>query len=162
MKIICSYCRKELGEKEPLEDEGLTHSICPECYDYFREQFTGLPLDKYLDHFDQPVLIVDSNARVVAANRQAQDALGKAEREVAGFLGGEVLECVYAKRPEGCGCTEHCAVCTLRNMVNEIMETGQSVASRNAYLDREDRKYTLVISARKEEGLVVLTIEDMY
>jgi hypothetical protein len=28
---ICSWCKKVIGEKEPLDDKSITHSICPEC-----------------------------------------------------------------------------------------------------------------------------------
>jgi len=33
MLIICSWCKKKLGEKEPLEDKRETHGICSECYE---------------------------------------------------------------------------------------------------------------------------------
>jgi len=31
MKIVCAWCGKDLGEKEPLEDKRITHGICEEC-----------------------------------------------------------------------------------------------------------------------------------
>jgi len=31
MKVVCAWCRKDMGEKEPKEDKGTTHSICPQC-----------------------------------------------------------------------------------------------------------------------------------
>lgn len=31
MKIICAWCRKDMGEKEPLSDKRISHSICKEC-----------------------------------------------------------------------------------------------------------------------------------
>src|SRR3990167_50375 len=31
MKIICSWCKKSLGEKDPFGDHSVTHGICPEC-----------------------------------------------------------------------------------------------------------------------------------
>ena len=31
MKIICSWCKAILGEKEPFEDPAVTHAKCPEC-----------------------------------------------------------------------------------------------------------------------------------
>lgn len=38
MKVVCAWCNKELGEKEPLEDTSITHSICDECKNkYFKE-----------------------------------------------------------------------------------------------------------------------------
>jgi len=29
--ILCAWCGKNLGEKEPLEDKSITHGICKEC-----------------------------------------------------------------------------------------------------------------------------------
>jgi len=29
--VKCSWCKKHLGEKEPLSDFSITHGICPEC-----------------------------------------------------------------------------------------------------------------------------------
>lgn len=31
MKIVCAWCQKDMGEKEPLEDTAITHSICDAC-----------------------------------------------------------------------------------------------------------------------------------
>jgi len=31
MKIICMYCKKFIGEKEPLNDPDISHGICQEC-----------------------------------------------------------------------------------------------------------------------------------
>jgi len=162
MKIICSYCRKEMGQKEPLENTTHTHSMCKECYDYYIDQISGISFDEYLDRFDLPVLIVDSEGRIAASNRQAQAALDKTERQITGFLGGEAMECPYARLPEGCGHTEHCLTCTIRNTIMETHETGRTVHSRKTYLMQEDRQYTLVISTHKVEGFVQVIVEEMY
>ena len=31
MRVLCSWCHRCLGEKEPLEDNRISHSICKEC-----------------------------------------------------------------------------------------------------------------------------------
>ncbi len=31
MKIICSWCGKNLGEKPPYKDKSTTHGICKKC-----------------------------------------------------------------------------------------------------------------------------------
>lgn len=38
MKIICAWCKKEMGEKEPLSDPRITHSICDDCHKDIKEQ----------------------------------------------------------------------------------------------------------------------------
>jgi len=32
LKVVCAWCRKPLGEVEPLSNGDTTHSICPTCY----------------------------------------------------------------------------------------------------------------------------------
>jgi len=31
MKVYCAWCLRKIGEKAPLEDCSITHSICVEC-----------------------------------------------------------------------------------------------------------------------------------
>jgi cobalamin biosynthesis protein CbiD len=31
MIIVCAWCKKALGRKEPLDNEDTTHGICVEC-----------------------------------------------------------------------------------------------------------------------------------
>jgi hypothetical protein len=33
MIILCSWCRETQGEKPPLEDRRITHTICPACFE---------------------------------------------------------------------------------------------------------------------------------
>lgn len=39
MKIVCAWCNKAMGYKEDEGIEGVTHSICDECY----EDMFGMP-----------------------------------------------------------------------------------------------------------------------
>jgi hypothetical protein len=31
MKIVCAWCGKHLGKKEPTENKHVTHTICKKC-----------------------------------------------------------------------------------------------------------------------------------
>lgn len=31
MIIICAWCKREMGEIPPLDDNRISHGICPEC-----------------------------------------------------------------------------------------------------------------------------------
>lgn len=33
MIIQCAWCKKVLGEKEPLDNKNTTHTICGDCFD---------------------------------------------------------------------------------------------------------------------------------
>ncbi len=159
MKVICSYCRKEMGSVNPIESDELSHGICEDCYQYFMDQWQGQNLDEYLERFNAPVVAFDEDVRAIAANKLALKALGKKPETVIGFLGGEIIECVYARRPEGCGHTKHCLACSIRLTVTETMKTGKAIIRKPAYFERADRKVDLCISTYKEENYVRLVIE---
>jgi PAS domain-containing protein len=150
-----------MGEKEPLEDTSLTHSMCPTCYEHYNRMWEGLSLGEYLDDFEQPVIIVEGEGRVVAANQAMADMLGKSDREMYGFLGGEAMECDYARLPEGCGRTVHCKTCTIRNVVDKVRETGKSLVRQPAFLNRRDGRLDLIISAYKINSVVRVVIEQV-
>ena len=42
MKIVCSYCKKVIGEKP---GEGMTHTICPECLRKYFPEYAEKILD---------------------------------------------------------------------------------------------------------------------
>ncbi len=161
MKVICSYCRKKIGEKEPFNDYSVSHGMCQECYDYYEEQINGLSLDKFLDKLEAPVLIMDENNRIVAANKMAGTMTGKSHREVFGLLGEEMMECVYARLPEGCGEKAHCEACTIRNAVMAAMESGEPQMHVPVKLLQEDREIEMVISTEKIGSLVRIVIENV-
>jgi PAS domain-containing protein len=164
MKVICSYCRKEMHEKEPFNDDSLTHGICEECYDYFKGQIKGLSLDELIDKFEAPVLVVDEDGRIVAANKMAENITGRgrSHRDLIGLLGGEIMECVYARLPEGCGNTDHCLACTIRNTVMAAMETGEPQLHVPVKLYRKDKEIEMVISTEKIFSLVRIVIENEF
>ena len=161
MKVICSYCREKLGEKEPFEDENVSHGMCEECYDYYQEQIKGLSLEEYLDKFEAPVIIVDRDGRIVAANEMAETVTGRGKStcDLMGLLGGEVMECMYARLPEGCGRTEHCVACGIRNTVMASMESGKSQVRVPVKLQKVDKEVRMVISTTRILSLVRIVIE---
>ena len=77
MKVVCSYCNKHMPDKEPFENESISHTICPECYAYFKKQWGGQTLDQYLDNFDVPVMIMNRDCRILAANEGAVKLTGR-------------------------------------------------------------------------------------
>lgn len=40
LKIVCMYCKKDMGEKDGEGVEGTSSSICKECWE---EHFPGVP-----------------------------------------------------------------------------------------------------------------------
>jgi len=161
MKIICSYCKKDVGEKEPFDDDSVSHIICSECFDYFEEQIMGLSLERYLDKFKAPIIIVDADSRILASNKMAEKMTGKSRREVFGLLGGEAMECAYARLAEGCGKTVHCETCTIRRTIMKAMDSGEPQLHAHVTLKQADREIKMTISTDKIGELVRIVIENV-
>ena len=159
MMVVCSYCQTELPDKEPLDDPAITHTICPACFDHYTPQWDGQPMAEFLDRFDSPVVAVSNEARILAVNSAAAEAYGIAQREAQGLLGGELLECSYARQPEGCGHTVHCKACTLRNTVTETLSTGRDMHRVPASMTGLEHTPVLLVSTQLRNGVVFVHIE---
>ena len=96
MKVICSYCTSHICDKEPLEDERVSHGMCPSCDAYFERQAQGLSLSSYLDNFPLPIIAVDANGRMLAVNQRGARLMGNSKGQMEGQLGGDAMECCYA------------------------------------------------------------------
>jgi len=161
VKVICSYCRKTIGKIEPFNDHNVSHGMCKECYNHYKDQIKGLSLDKFLDRFEAPLLVVDKDGRIVAANKMIENIMSRSRRDIFGLLGGEVMECVYARLPEGCGKTAHCLACSIRNTVMAAMESGEPQMHVPVTLSQENKEIEMVISTEKIGSFVRIIIEDV-
>ncbi len=159
MRSICSYCRADLGERDPLEDERVTHGMCDDCARYFERRWGAADLGEYLDTFDVPVLVVESSGRAVGANEQLARALGKSGSEIRGRLGGEVMECAFSRQPAGCGKTSHCGTCLVRITVEQTFRSGRAQEHVAVTLQRDSGTAAFVISTRKHGDVVLLELE---
>jgi len=86
----------------------------------------GTPLNEFLTSLDIPTFLTDGNVRVERANADALALVQKDREQVEDHLGGEVFECVNAGLPGGCGKTEKCSACTVRDTVTHTYLTGES------------------------------------
>ncbi|MEY2668522.1 MAG: hypothetical protein RJA59_1160 [Pseudomonadota bacterium] len=125
--------------------------------------------DPIFEEYPAPTLIVDGDVRVLRANRAARAALGPAGGEGILFRrGGDVLHCLQAEGPGGCGRQPGCPDCVIRGAVTQALSSGR-VQRRHAVLsarhgERLDDLSVLVNAAPVEHGagkVVVLTIEDV-
>ncbi len=159
MRLVCSYCQKDMGTKPPLGDGGVSHGMCPPCGEHFKALWSGMSYGEYLERFDFPVVMVEGDVRVVALNKPACQLLGREPGEVTGLLGGEALECCRSRLPGGCGKTVHCSTCAIRNTVTRTKQTGLTMKRVPATLRRDDQTLDLLISTAAEGMLVRVTIE---
>jgi hypothetical protein len=119
---------------------------------------------EFLDRLGVPVLLVESEPRILTGNKPACQLLGKELPQIEGHKGGEVIECAYASTPDGCGQDVHCKACTIRNTVLETFETGRSFlhvkAFPNIQFDQDTRTMSLEISTEKVGEVVLLRIDN--
>ncbi len=158
MRVVCCFCARDLGTKAP-RGGGVTHGMCAECDQYFARQWAGLSWGEYLDRFDFPVMLVDADVRVVAANRAAGAMLGRDPASMLGLLGGEAMECVRARLPGGCGKTVHCSACAIRNAVTHTRRTGRPLSRVPARLRRREGPVDLLVSTAVEGPAVRVSVE---
>jgi hypothetical protein len=122
-----------------------------------------MDIRQFLNLLDAPVFLVDDDANILGANTLAIAAVEKTIEQVRGKLCGNVLECINACLPDGCGKTEFCPDCTIRNAVTGTYTTGHPVTRRPAVFRRRNRgadeTISLLVSTRKEERVVLLRLE---
>jgi len=157
MWVVCSYCLTNTSAKQSSEDGRGAHWMCPDCRAYFDRQEDGLSQNDYLEQFDLPVVVCRVDGHVLGLNRAMREWFGNPLRE--GFDGqlGEVAECIYARRPEGCGNTIHCETCAIRQAIRRAA-AGEPTLKEKAYLHRAADRLELSVSAVLLDIGVVVTI----
>jgi hypothetical protein len=162
MKIYCAWCDELIGEAADAAAGVAGPEICPSCRKEFVSDEPG-GLDRFLNRLPVPVLLVDQNVGVVMANDRTQRILGKDLSLLRGRLGGEVLECLHARLPGGCGQTVHCQGCQIRRSVTETYRSGRPQWRVPAYLHADAppdaRALALLVSTEKIGDLVLLRID---
>jgi len=96
---------------------------------YLRAIFDGIPL---------PSFIVDSDVRIQDLNTAAEEFLGGEPGAALHCRGGDAFRCLHAQ-PNGCGRSEACQECVIRNSVasalrgmNKVREPHQANLSTEA------------------------------
>ena len=81
------------------------------------------------------IIIVDEDLKIFELNTSAGSALGLYKENVFMKRGGEALKCVNAnKSPKGCGHSESCPDCILRNTYNEAF-LGNKTTRKHARME---------------------------
>ncbi len=101
----------------------VSHGMCKECADKVISQTSGA-VGEFLECLGAPVFLVDDDARILAANRRGREYVGKPLSAIRNQLCGDAMDCVNADLPGGCGKTESCAACAIRNSVTHTLATG--------------------------------------
>jgi PAS domain-containing protein len=131
----------------------------------FEQTFSHIVEAFGIDGINLPVLLLDGDARMLAANAKACELLSRKQSEISGFLLGEVIGCAHALELGNCGETFRCTSCAMRLAVTYTMVTGQECHEVPVYPDtdpvRGDKTNSFAISTKKVFNYVFLTIHKL-
>ena len=137
--------------------------------DTLEQGLPGLGGEIFEDH-PTPTIVVDADVRLLLVNREARKMLGHAGDGSQLLLrrGGDVLHCLNAEGPGGCGRQSACSGCVIRRSVGRALETGTLQRGRADFPARRGSQVvdiSLVVNAAPVEHdgdrRVVLTVEDV-
>jgi hypothetical protein len=162
IRVVCCYCKKPV-KTLPSESDEVSHGVCDRCLPLMAREL-GQPMQEFLDELIAPVLVVQDNARVISANAAARKLLRKEQLEICGELAGDVIGCRHAREPGGCGRTQHCKSCAIRQCVTHTLNTGEA-CRKKAFADigifNGDKRVRFLIETEKVNSFVRLTIHDV-
>ncbi len=148
----CLVCQSAF--EAASDDPAITQGICLQCSEGFVAPAPVIALSELLNQIEVPVLLMDDDVRVAGYNRAAHALLGGQHHNLSGRLAGEVIECVNARLPGGCGQTENCKGCALRHAITTTHQTGQNKHNILA------KQLDMLISTEKVGRFVLLRIDD--
>ncbi|HUL54055.1 MAG TPA: hypothetical protein VLT83_11660 [Opitutaceae bacterium] len=161
MTTLCAWCQRPLLPAPASADGAGPAGLCPDCARRLQDE-RPIALADLVNEFAVPVLAVTDDVVVLAANDAARANFNLTAVEMTGRRGGDIIECVHARQPGGCGRTVHCPGCTLRQTVVATAADGkprrrvravQSVATAQGVKLRTFRLSTQAIG-----GTVLVTI----
>ena len=169
LKRICAWCGVDLGPEDgdgALEEAPITHGMCLGCAAKMLSGESDF-LQVLFDKMGIPVLMKGPHATLHAANKLSSQLLSKnyvpGEKKISGP--GDLISCIYAAAPKGCGTDFHCKSCTIRNTVLETYQTGKPFIKVKAYPDVQfgvDAKTVCFeITTEKFGDFVLLRVDDL-
>lgn len=166
MQRVCAWCKKELSpETTDSATAGMiSHGICDDCAMVLNSD-PRKTAGQFLESLDDAIFLVGAGGRVVSANSAARSVVGKELSAIEDRLGGDVFECKNADLPGGCGKTEHCKACAIRNSVEGTLATGCGVERAPAHQDVKThegvQRKRLLISTERVGDFVMLRIDNV-
>ena len=165
MQTFCAWCKKEMPNHSEFKEAIITHGICSLCLKKLREEMYRESFYEFLDKLEAPVVVINRDSNIQAANLQAEKMLNRQREDMAGLTPGIVLKCNNAYRPGGCGKTEFCPGCVIYKAVKRTIDTGESVTEevvfkdKSVFNDKENIDGKFLIGTEKVDDLVFLKIE---
>jgi signal transduction histidine kinase len=112
------------------------------------EKINGVNLQKIFDVVSVGMMLIDRDGSVRKINNVAARLSGNKTTQISGgSQPGDILGCVHAmENSEGCGHTEHCSSCPIRNTFESVIKSGKRLHGAEA-------EATLIIKDDKKSRL---------
>ncbi|MDR3591778.1 MAG: histidine kinase [Negativicutes bacterium] len=115
-----------------------------------------------------PIAIANSEVKVQAINTAAQEFFCFSNEDAYLRPCGEVVKCLHASQPGGCGGTPACSKCVLRNSVNQTLGGKTIVRNKGNFHilnSNEIKRLTLLVTTSpiyyNDTNMVLVLIEDI-
>ena len=157
---VCAWCGVDLdtGLLVPkTAADAASHGVCQACAPLL--EMRKVNIREILEKIPGPMFFLDREGRVRAANQAASVLVDAPLAEIENELCGDVLECMHASLPGGCGRTDHCNGCTIRNTAMRVLNTGEPAVDESTYSfhvvdGRATRRNWLVSAERYGAGVI--------
>ena len=122
-----------------------------------------------LDAMPHPVFLVNNDIAIVGLNKASRKMIGKEPEVIIRRRAGEILHCIHSKETEeGCGYSDFCNDCIIRNSVNQAFR-GQTIVRKKVkmemvYPDKIEKVYLSIITSpfeHNEKLFVLLQFENI-
>jgi transcriptional regulator with PAS, ATPase and Fis domain len=128
--------------------------------DFLKNLFESIPCG---------VFVIDEDRRVQAVNNVLEQVFRLAKVDAVDHVAGEALKCVHAfKNPKGCGFSEECVTCGIRNTALQALagnKIHRSKAQVKLLADGKPKDFDLLISAApfkyEKAKYAIVVLEDM-
>lgn len=133
-----------------------------------------LNLKNIINNLPNAVIVVDSDRRVLMANKMAQIFSGEDENSLIGKRSGDVMGCVHARQsPEGCGHSKSCKFCEAKSAVVRAFREKVDIEPFETVIETEQRgpldlKFTVTLlqesligHANRAASVAIVTVDDM-
>jgi len=122
-------------------NDGIIEDISNRKQSELALQNSQLELDTIFSSAPLAMVLVDRDRRVRKMNTAAVKLTRRAQEESIGKRGGEALRCIHAYNdPKGCGFSQACESCIIRNTVLDTFSTGRNHQSVEAPIPYDTEK----------------------
>ena len=159
---FCATCGVPFDAEQPVAvSGGISGQLCAQC----RRTLTnkkGKQLQSFIDIYENPLLIINTKRRIIAANLAAMQALSQDMSKIINSLAGDVISCENARLPGGCGRTQNCRACVINNSVSTTLsgpvEVTGAPAHQTIVRDGEHAQQTFLISTQRVGDRIMVQV----